>query len=119
MKTFPTRLIVIVALVVAGSWLWSNRDRIGVLSNNNVRIQGDWHKVEMDFSNPDVYTFTETFISLDGDEWASYKLLGSSRIEVSTNEAVTTYEISFPDDENMVWSLRRGDKVIPVVRWRR
>jgi hypothetical protein len=119
MKTFLTRLIVIVALVVAGSWLWSNRDRIGVLSNNNVRIQGDWHKVEMDFSNPDVYTFTETFISLDGDEWASYKLLGSSRIEVSTNEAVTTYEISFPDDENMVWSLRRGDKVIPVVRWRR
>jgi len=119
MKTFLTRLIIIVALVVAGSWLWSNRDRIGVLSNNNVRIQGDWHKVEMDFSNPDVYTFTETFISLEGDEWASYKLLGSSRIEVSTNEAVTTYEISFPDDENMVWSLRRGDKVIPVVRWRR
>ncbi len=119
MKTFLTRLIIIVALVVAGSWLWSNRDRIGVLSNNNVRIQGDWHKVEMDFSNPDVYTFTETFISLEGDEWASYKLLGSSRIEVSTNEAVTTYEISFPDDENMVWSFRRGDKVIPVVRWRR
>jgi hypothetical protein len=119
MKTLVTRLAVIVVLLVAGSWLWSNRDRIGILSNNSVRIQGDWHKVEMDFSNPDVYTFTETFISLDGDEWASYKLVGSSRIEVSTNDAVTTYELSFPDDENMVWSIRKGEKTIPVMRWRR
>jgi len=119
LKTYLTRLVVIVALVVAGSWLWSNRDRIGVLSNNNVRIQGDWHKVEMDFRDPDVYTFTETFISLDGEEWGSYKLFGSSRIEVSTKDAVTTYELSFPDDENMVWSLRTGDKVVPAVRWRR
>lgn len=119
MKTYLTRIIVIGALVVAGSWLWSSRDRIDLLSNNSVRIQGDWHRVEMNFSDPDVYTFTENFISLNGDEWASYKLLGSSRIEVSTNEAVTTYELSFPDDENMVWSLPAGDKVVPAVRWRR
>jgi hypothetical protein len=119
MKTYLTRIIVIAALVVAGSWLWSNRDRIAVLSNNNVRIQGDWHKVEMDFSDPDVYTFTETFISLAGEEWASYKLLRGSRIEITTNAAVTIYELDFPDDENMVWSLRKGDKVIPSVRWRR
>jgi hypothetical protein len=119
MKTFLTRLTVIVVLLVAGSWLWSNRDRIGILSNNSVRIQGDWHRVEMDFSDPDVYSFTETFISLNGDEWASYKLLGSSRIEVSTNESVTTYELSFPDDENMVWSLRTGEKTVPMMRWRR
>jgi hypothetical protein len=119
MKTLVTRLTVIVVLLVAGSWLWSNRDRIGILSNNSVRIQGDWHKVEMDFSNPDVYTFTETFISLDGDEWASYKLVGSSHIEVSTDNAVTTYELSFPDDENMVWSIRKGEKTIPVMRFRR
>jgi hypothetical protein len=119
MKTYLTRLVVIVVLVAAGYWLWSNRDRIDVLSNNNVRIMGDWHKVEMDFTNPDVYTFTETFISLHGDEWASYKLLRGSRIEITTNSAVTTYELGFPDDENMVWSLRKGEKVVPSVRWRR
>lgn len=119
MKRYVTRIIVIAALVVAGSWLWSNRDRLAVLSNNNVRIMGDWYQVEMDFPDPAVYTFTETFISLDGDEWASYKLLRGSRIEITTNAAVTTYELEFPDDENMVWSLRQGDKVIPAVRWRR
>jgi hypothetical protein len=48
-----------------------------------------------------------------------YKLLRGSRIEITTNAAVTTYELSFPDDENMVWSLRKGEKVVPSVRWRR
>ena len=119
MKTFLTRLIVIVVLAVAASWLWSNRERIAVLSNINVRIQGDWHKVEMDFSNTDTYSFSEGFISIHGEEWASYKLLRGSRIEISTVNEVITYELSFPDDENMVWSIRQGDKVIPAVRWRR
>ena len=119
MKTFVTRLIVIVVLVAAGWWLWSNRDRVAVLSNNNVRIRGDWHKVEMDFANLDTYSFSETFISIHGEEWASYKLLSRSRIEINTVNNVIIYELNFPDDENMVWSIRKGDKLIPKVRWRR
>jgi len=119
MKTFLTRMIVIVLLAAAGWWLWSNRDRVAVLSNNNVRIQGDWHKVEMNFADADTYSFSGTFISIGGEEWASYKLLSRSRIEINTVNNVTTYELSFPDDENMVWSIRKGDKVIPKVRWRR
>jgi hypothetical protein len=118
-KRYLTRLVVIAVLVIAGGWLWSNRDRIGVLSNNNVRIQGDWHIVEMDFSNTDLYTFTETFVSLNGEEWASYKLLRGSRIEITTRGEVTIYDLNFPDDENMVWSVRKGDKVVPAYRWRR
>ena len=119
MKTFLTRLVVIGLLAVAGAWLWSNRERVAVLSNNNVRIQGDWHKVEMDFTNTDVYTFTETFISLNGDEWASYKLLRGSRIEISTAQKDIIYELSFPNDENMVWSLEKEGKLVPMIRWRR
>ncbi len=119
MKTFLTRLIVIVVLVVAGWWLWSNRDRVAVLTNNNVRIRGDWHKVQMDFSDADTYSFSETFISIRGEEWASYKLLSGSRIELTTVNEVLTYELTFPDDENMVWSIRNGDTLIPKVRWRR
>ena len=119
MKKFLTRLVVIVVLALAASWLWSNRSRIGDLSNNSVRIQGRWHKVEMDFPNTDVYNFTETFISVNGDEWASYKLLKGSRIEISTRGEDIIYELSFPDDENMLWSTRKGDTVIPAVRWRR
>lgn len=119
MKTYLTRLIVIVLLAVAASWLWSNRDRIADLSNNNVRIRGDWHKVEMNFANTDTYSFSETFISIRGEEWASYRLLRRSRIEINTVNDVITYELSFPDDENMVWSIRKGDTLIPKVRWRR
>lgn len=119
MKPYLTRLFVIGVLVIAGGWLWSNRDRIGGLSNNNVRIQGDWHIVEMGFSNADVYSFSETFISLKGEEWASYKLLSRSRIEVTTRGEITVYDLKFPDDENMVWSVRKADKVIPKLRWRR
>ena len=119
MKTFLTRLIVVVLLAVAGWWLWSNRYRVAVLSNNNVRIQGEWHRVEMNFADPETFSFSETFISIRGEEWASYKLLGGSRIEINTVNDVTVYELSFPDDENMVWSIRDGDKVIPKVRWRR
>ena len=119
MKTYVTRLIVIVLLAGAGWWLWSNRDRIAVLSNNNVRIRGDWHKVEMDFAKTDTYSFSETFISIHREEWASYKLLSRSRIEINTVNDVIIYELSFPDDENMVWSIRKGDEVIPKVRWRR
>jgi hypothetical protein len=119
MKKLLTRLIVIAALAAAATWLWSHRGRVADLSNPNVRIQGDWHRVEMDFTNTDTYTFTEAFISLNGDEWASYKLLRGSRIEVSTRDDHTIYELSFPDDENMVWSIRSGNVVTPVVRWRR
>ena len=119
MKKLLTRLVVIVALAVAAAWLWSNRDRIADLSNNNLRIQGPWHKVEMDFPNHDIYTFTETFITVHGDEWASYKLLKGSRIEITTRGEYITYELSLPDDENMIWSTRKGDTVIPKVRWRR
>jgi uncharacterized protein YxeA len=119
MKKYLTRLIVLVVVVIAGSWVWSHRDSLAILDNNSVRIQGDWHKVEMDFTNTDIYTFTETFISLDGEEWAAYKLLRGSRIEIETRGDVKVYELSFPDDENMVWSIRKDDKLVTAVRWRR
>ena len=57
--------------------------------------------------------------SLHGEEWASYKLLSGSRIEITTVNSVIIYELDFPDDENMVWSIRKGEKVVPAVRWRR
>lgn len=119
MKRYLTRLIVVVALAAAAWWLWSYRDRIADLSNYNVRIQGNWYKVEMDFPNTDVYTFTETFVLINGQEWASYKLLRGSRIEISTPSRVDVYHLSFPDDENMIWSIIKDDKITPSIRYRR
>ena len=119
MKRYLTRLIVVVALAAAAWWLWSHRDRVADLSNYNVRIQGNWYKVEMDFPNTDVYTFTETFVSINGQEWASYKLLRGSRIEISTPSRFDVYHLSFPDDENMVWSIIKDDKITPSIHFRR
>ena len=114
------RKVVLLALLAAAAWyLWSQRDRVGGLSNNNLKIQGDWYRVQMDFKEPAAYTFTETFISLDGEEWASYRLLRGSQIEISTTGDFVIYELSFPDDDNMVWSTRKGEKLVPSKRWRR
>lgn len=114
------RKTVLLALLAAAAWyLWSQRDRIGNLSNNNLKIQGDWQRVQMDFKEPAVYHFTETFISLDGEEWASYRLLRGSQIEISTVGDFVIYELSFPDEENMIWSTRKGEKLVPSKRWRR
>jgi hypothetical protein len=111
---------VLLALLAAAIWyLFSQRDRVGGLSNLNFKVQGNWHRVQMDFKDESVYTFTETFISLDGEEWASYRLLRGSRIEVTTAGNFVIYELSFPDDDNMVWSTRQGENLVPSRRWRR
>ncbi|MGD9253783.1 MAG: hypothetical protein PVG92_07620 [Holophagae bacterium] len=119
MKKYLTRLLVVAVLAAAGWWLWSNRHRVADLSNFNVRIQGNWYKVEMDFANTDIYNFSETFISINGQEWASYKLLPRSRIEISSPGKVDVYHLSFPDDDNMVWSISKDNKLVPTMRWRR
>jgi hypothetical protein len=119
MKDLIKKIVLVGVLAFAAWYLWSQRERVGALSNKNLKIQGNWQQVQMDFKEPPVYNFTETFISLDGEEWASYRLLRGSRIEITTAGDVTIYELSFPDDDNMVWSTRTGDKVVPTVRWRR
>ena len=120
MKRILKRLVVLLVLAAAAWWLWSNRDRIAVLSNNNVRIQGDWHPVEMEFNEPDTYTFTEHIISKNGYEWGTYLFRKNTRIEVTVRNQSTTYELEFPDDENMVWLVRSKEgKLVPSLRWRR
>ena len=119
MKDLIRKAVLLGLLGVAVWYLLSQRDRVGGLSNLNLKIQGDWYRVQMDFKEEPAYTFTETFISVNGEEWASYRLLQGSRIEISTAGDFVVYELSFPDEDNMVWSLRTGDKLVPSKRWRR
>jgi len=119
MKELIKKIILVALLAFAAWYLWSHRDRIESLSNFNVMVQGNWRRVKMDFKEPTVYTFTESFISVDGQEWASYRLIQRTRIEISTAGEFVIYELSFPDDDNMVWSTRKGEKLVPSVRWRR
>jgi len=120
MKTILKRLVVLAVVAAAAWWVWSNRDRIAVLSNNNVRIQGEWHPVEMEFNEPDTYTFTEGIIFKNGYEWGAYIFRKSSRLEVTVRHQATTYELEFPDEDNMVWLVRsKNGELVPSLRWRR
>ena len=83
MKRTLKRLVVLLVVAAAVWWVWSNRDRLEVLSNNNVRIQGEWHPVKMDFNEPDTYLFAEGIISKDGFEWGAYVFRKSTRLEVT------------------------------------
>jgi hypothetical protein len=120
MKTILKRLVVLGVVAAAVWWVWSHRDRIAVLSNSNVRIQGEWHPVEMEFNEPDTYTFTEGIISKNGYEWGTYVFRKNTQIEVTVRRQGTTYELEFPDDDSMVWLVRSKDgDLIPSLRWRR
>ena len=118
MKTLLKRLIIILALAGIGYFLWGQRDRIAQLSNNNFRIQGTWYQVEMNRKGITPYHFSDRIITSNGTEWGSYKLYKNTKIEVMVATELTLYHLSFPDDENMVWSVEIDGRLTPTVRWR-
>jgi len=119
MRTYLNRLIWILALAIVVTLAYSNRDRIGLLSNNRIHIKGEWHRVEFNFKQPDVYSFDERMITKNGHEWGSYYFRKNNVLEVATGGRVSTYEVEFPDQENMVWYTRRRGELKASVRWRR
>jgi hypothetical protein len=119
MRIFLRRLIFILIVAIIATFLWDQRDRIALLNNNNIRIQGDWYRVEMNFKGSDVYTFSERLISVNNEVRGSYELRSNTKLEVNLNEEVRDYILSFEDDDNMVWSVEVKGKTVPSVRWRR
>lgn len=119
MRTFLRRLILVLVIAVVATLLWDQKDRIGLLNNNGMRIQGEWYRVEMDFKGEDEYIFDERMISRNGDIVGSYLLRKNTELEVTLDGSITDYVLSFEDDDNMVWLIERNGKRIPAVRWRR
>ena len=119
MRIWLKRLIWLLVLGIAATLLWDQRGRIASLSNNNFRIEGDWHLVEMNFKSDDVYNFSDLIITKNGTEWGSYELRTNTRLEVLTGDQLGVYELSFPDDDNMVWSVEVDGRLVPSKRWRR
>ena len=118
MRTFLRRLIFVLIIAIIAMVLWDNKDRVGLLANNGLRIQGDWYRVEMNFKGSDVYNFSEKMISRNNDVVGSYDLRQNTKLEVTLDGQVTDYILSFEDDENMVWSIEVNGKQVPSVRWR-
>lgn len=112
---------VILGVLVAGAYLaWNQRDRIALIENNNLRIQGTWYEYTMNRKGFEAYYFAERIITKDGSEWGSYELRSNDEIEVVTGPRLETYLLSFPSDDTMVWSTEIDDgKIVEVRRWQR
>ncbi len=119
MRTWLNRLIWLLMLAIVVTLVYNYRDRIGLLDNNQIRIEGEWHPVEADFKQPDVYAFDERMITKNGDDWGSYFFRKNDILEVDAGGRLTTYQIEFPDDDNMVWYIRYKGELRPSARWRR
>ena len=119
MRTFLRRLILVLVIAVIATLLWDQKDRIGLLTNNSIRIEGEWYQVEMNFKSGEAYLFDERLISRNGQIVGSYELRKNTRLEVTLDDQVTEYLLSFEDDDNMVWSREVKGKVVPSRRWRR
>ena len=119
MKTFLRRLILVLIIAFIATILWDQKDRIGLLSNNSLRIMGEWHQVEMGFNTSDVYGFSERLITRNGAVWGSYELRMNRRLEVTISSGSTDYSFEFEDDDNMVWFIEVDGKRVPAIRWRR
>ena len=112
------KLVLLLVLAGAAYLLWGQRYRIAELSNNNFKIQGTWYQVEMNRKGLTPYHFSEVIITSQGTEWGSYKLYRNTDLEVTVANEATLYHLSFPDDENMIWSVEVDGKLTPVLRWR-
>lgn len=119
MRTWLRRLIFILIIAIIATILWDQKDRIGVLNNNGLRIRGDWYRVEMNFKGSDVYKFSERLIFRNGETWGSYDLRMNTKLEVTTGDQAVDYHLEFEDDDNMVWYLEVDGKRVPSLRWRR
>ncbi len=118
MKRLLKQLVVLLVLAGAAYYVWNQRYRIADLSNNNFKMQGTWYQVEYDRKGLTPYHFGERIITVNGSEWGSFSLHKSTELEVMVGNNLTLYHLSFPDDENMLWSVEEDGKLIPAIRWR-
>ena len=108
-------------LVIAfiATLLWNQKDRIAVLQNNGLRMEGDWYRVENDFKGSDVYNFSDRLITRNGQVCGSYELRSNVKLEVFLDDTSKDYLLSFEDDDNMIWSIEVKGKSVRSVRWQR
>lgn len=98
MKKTAVFLIVIFSVVVTVGC-----ERLAALQNTNVRITGDWQKIEMSFPGDDVYGFSDRVISINGIEEGTYRFESNSVLEVTLRGQLVVYEVEFTGNSKMTW----------------
>jgi len=119
MKTWLIRIVVLLILAIGAKFLWEKRAELAPLANNNFKVQGTWYKFELDRKGFEPYVFTERIIHKDESEWGEYILRSNNEIEVAVGSEITLYQLSFPDDDHMVWSSEIDAKMVPSKQWKR
>ena len=98
MKKTAVVLVAITLAVVTVSC-----ERLAALQNSNVRIAGEWQKIEMSFPGDDIYEFAERVISVNGIEDGTYRFESNSMLEVTFRGQLSVYEVEFVDNSKMIW----------------
>ncbi|RLE25229.1 MAG: hypothetical protein DRJ65_08275 [Acidobacteria bacterium] len=96
----------VVLVVVALAVITVGCEQLASLQNSNVRISGEWQKIEMSFPGDDVYDFSERVIRLNGFEEGTYRFESNSELEVTLRGQSSVYEIEFVGDSKMIWYRR-------------
>lgn len=108
------------------SWVWlmvavfgvSGCDQLAKLENPDVRIAGEWHRIEMSFPGDEVYDFMDRVIAIDGVEAGTYRFESSSTAEVVLGGERQIYEIEYSEnDSKMIWYRPSSNGRIKAMEW--
>ena len=106
-------MLVLVALVV----VTVGCERLKALQNSNVRIAGEWQKIEMSFPSDDIYDFSDRVITVNGIEEGTYRFESNSMLEVVLDKQVLVYEVEFVDSSKMIWYRKTSKGRDRISEW--
>lgn len=106
-------VLTVLAMVTVGC------ERLAALQNSNVRISGQWQKIEMSFPSADVYDFSDRVIAVNGIEEGTYRFESNTVLEVMLDGHSAVYEVEFVDDTTMIWYRNTSKGRDRVSEWRR
>ncbi len=109
-----TRMMLVLVALVA---VMVGCERLASLQNSNVRIAGEWQKIEMSFPGDDVYDFSDRVITVNGIEEGTYRFESNSMLEVVLDGRVSVYEVEFVDSSKMTWYRKTSKGRDRVSEW--
>ncbi len=113
MRRYVASVVLVLAVVTCGcEWL-------GSLQNPEIRIAGEWQRIEMSFPGADVYDFDDRVIRINGLERGTYRFATPEEIEVTLDDVPKKYEIEFVGDSTMIWYRTTPKGRDRVFEWRR
>ncbi len=109
-----TRMILVLTVLAV---MTVGCEQLANLQNSNMRITGEWQKIEMSFPGDSVYEFSERVITINGIEEGTYRFESNSMLEVILDDRESVYEVEFIDDKKMIWYRKTAKGRDRVSEW--